>query len=96
MTAATRADYSDWVVHAACRDTLDDGTWHPEKQNKQSTRTAKRICNGTGKNPDGGCPVREACLEYALANGEIGGVWGGMDDHERRRLLEARQPRQAG
>lgn len=90
MTAATRADFSDWVIYAACRHTMDDGVWHPEKQNRQSTRTAKRICNGPnpGKNPEQGCPVREECLAYALANGEQGGVWGGMDDHERRKLLE--------
>ena len=31
-----------------------------------------------------GCVVREDCLEYALANGEKFGIWGGMSERERR------------
>ena len=30
------------------------------------------------------------CLEYALANGEKFGIWGGMSERERRRLRRAR------
>lgn len=35
------------------------------------------------------CPVREECLEYALAFPEPLGIWGGMDEEERRRLRRA-------
>ena len=37
-----------------------------------------------------GCVVREDCLEYALANGEKFGIWGGMSERERRRIRRAR------
>ncbi len=34
-----------------------------------------------------GCPVQQACLQVALANGEDYGVWGGTTPAERRELL---------
>jgi len=37
-----------------------------------------------------GCVVREDCLEYALANGEKFGIWGGLSERERRRLRRQR------
>ena len=33
------------------------------------------------------CPVRQACLEHALAHREREGVWGGATERERRRIL---------
>src|SRR5204863_4410470 len=45
-------------------------------------REAKEVCRG--------CVVREDCLEYALANGEKFGIWGGMSERERRRIRRAR------
>ena len=38
----------------------------------------------------GACVVREDCLEFALANGEKFGIWGGMSERERRRLRRQR------
>jgi WhiB family transcriptional regulator, redox-sensing transcriptional regulator len=38
------------------------------------------------------CPVREACLRYALANDEPFGVWGGMTEKRRRQYARHRQP----
>ena len=46
-----------------------------------STREAKRVCRG--------CEVRAECLEYALANDERFGIWGGLSERERRRLKQA-------
>jgi WhiB family redox-sensing transcriptional regulator len=34
--------------------------------------------------------VREDCLDYAIANGEKFGIWGGMSERERRRVRRAR------
>ena len=48
----------------------------------QSTREAKEVCKG--------CVVRGDCLEYALANGEKFGIWGGLSERERRRLRRQR------
>jgi len=55
---------------------------------------AKAICNGTydGKV----CPARDTCLAYAAINNEAFGVWGGMDELERRimrRLMRAKYRR---
>jgi WhiB family redox-sensing transcriptional regulator len=40
---------------------------------------AKAVCSS--------CPVRQACLEYSLAAREREGVWGGLTERERRRIL---------
>ena len=37
------------------------------------------------------CPVRQACLEFALTTREKHGVWGGLTERERRRVLRRRR-----
>lgn len=75
-----------WFRQAACQ-YADGEMFHPEKGG--STREAKRICNGVpGVLP--GCPVQRQCLEYAIANDERFGVWGGKSAKERRRLQARR------
>jgi WhiB family transcriptional regulator, redox-sensing transcriptional regulator len=64
-----------WQEKALCAQT-DPEAFFPEKGG--STREAKRICQG--------CEVRDACLDYALANDERFGIWGGLSERERRRL----------
>ncbi len=64
-----------WQDRALCSQT-DPEAFFPEKGG--STREAKRICLG--------CEVRDECLEYALANDERFGIWGGLSERERRRL----------
>ena len=44
---------------------------------------ARRICET--------CPVKGACLEYALENRIDHGVWGGCSERERRRILKRRR-----
>jgi WhiB family redox-sensing transcriptional regulator len=44
---------------------------------------ARRVCDD--------CPVKEPCLEYALANRIDHGVWGGCSERERRRILKRRR-----
>ena len=65
----------DWQERALCAQT-DPEAFFPEKGG--STREAKRICSG--------CEVRAECLEYALANDERFGIWGGLSERERRRV----------
>ena len=67
-----------WQERALCAQT-DPEAFFPEKGG--STREAKRICSG--------CDVRAECLEYALANDERFGIWGGLSERERRRLRRA-------
>lgn len=64
-----------WQERALCAQT-DPEAFFPEKGG--STREAKRICLG--------CEVKDVCLEYALANDERFGIWGGLSERERRRL----------
>ncbi len=33
------------------------------------------------------CPVRMECLEWAIDTRQPHGVWGGLDEHERERLV---------
>jgi WhiB family redox-sensing transcriptional regulator len=37
------------------------------------------------------CPVRQLCLEHALNYRERDGVWGGLNERERRRLVRQRR-----
>jgi WhiB family transcriptional regulator, redox-sensing transcriptional regulator len=69
------ADETSWQERALCAQT-DPEAFFPEKGG--STREAKRVCAS--------CEVRVECLEYALANDERFGIWGGMSERERRRL----------
>ena len=66
---------ASWQEQALCAQT-DPEAFFPEKGG--STREAKRVC--------GSCDVRVDCLEYALANDERFGIWGGLSERERRRL----------
>ena len=65
----------DWAERALCAQT-DPEAFFPEKGG--STREAKKVCLG--------CDVRSECLDYALANDERFGIWGGLSERERRRL----------
>lgn len=64
-----------WQERALCAQT-DPEAFFPEKGG--STREAKRVCVS--------CEVRSECLEYALANDERFGIWGGLSERERRKL----------
>lgn len=76
----SQGDFDDegelgWQTDALCAQT-DPEAFFPEKGG--STRDAKKVC--------GACNVRSQCLEYALANDERFGIWGGLSERERRRL----------
>lgn len=64
-----------WQERALCAQT-DPEAFFPEKGG--STREAKRVCLT--------CEVRSECLDYALANDERFGIWGGLSERERRRV----------
>ncbi len=73
------ADAKGWQDFANCLG-VDPDLFFPERG--ASTREAKEVCKG--------CVVREDCLEYALANGEKFGIWGGLSERERRRIRRQR------
>ena len=68
-----------WQRQANCMG-VDPDLFFPERG--ASTREAKEVCRG--------CVVREDCLEYALANGEKFGIWGGLSERERRKIRRRR------
>jgi WhiB family transcriptional regulator, redox-sensing transcriptional regulator len=49
----------------------------------EQTARAKRICRS--------CPVRAECLEWSLVTYQDAGVWGGLDEEERREIRRARR-----
>ena len=64
-----------WRIDASCSG-VDPDLFFPERGG--STKEAKEVCMA--------CPVRKACLSFAIEYSEKQGVWGGMSERERRRL----------
>jgi WhiB family redox-sensing transcriptional regulator len=78
---------SGWQLQAACRG--EDSTFffapsYFEKRREKDAReaVAKAICRT--------CPVLEECREYSLEVREGHGIWGGLNEMERRALLRQR------
>ena len=75
-TLATPARFAArWRELAACRGT-DLGLFFPGRG--ESAGPARQVCAA--------CPVRQACLDYAITNRISHGVWGGLTERERRAL----------
>lgn len=74
----------DWRHRALCRDE-DPELFFPVGNSGPALlqiAEAKTVCER--------CPVREQCLEFALASGQDAGVWGGLSEDERRSLKRRR------
>ena len=71
---------TEWMADGKCRD-LPPATFFPS--DGVGVDVARLICAD--------CPVRSACLEYALGNRIDHGVWGGASERERRRILRQRR-----
>lgn len=70
----------EWRMLGACRG-LDAGIFYPDSE--EEAQIATQVCEE--------CGVRTACLEFALAQREKAGVWGGATERERRRILRQRR-----
>lgn len=84
MSAQTTLEI--WQVKAACRGPQAEVFFPPPQFERKADRLererrAKRICTM--------CDVREECLEYSLEIREPHGIWGGLNEAERRGMLEA-------
>ena len=66
---------SHWRSSAVCDESIDFFSEDPSVKYE-----ARALCHGA-------CPVRWECLQNALTNKEIWGVWGGVDEYEIRRAL---------
>ena len=83
----TRALGEAWQARAACRGPQAAVFFPPthaeRKEDKAARETrAKAICST--------CVVQNDCLEYAIRIREPHGIWGGMNETERKQLLERR------
>ena len=74
-----------WREDALCAQT-DPEAFFPEQGS--SPRPAKVVCDA--------CPVRVDCLEHALANDELYGVWGGLSPRARGELRRKRAAAERG
>jgi WhiB family redox-sensing transcriptional regulator len=86
MVARRDAEYDDleWQHAAACRGETASAFYPPIQFERKELRvarerTAKSICHQ--------CAVRQECLAYALRTAEPHGIWGGMNELERRELI---------
>ena len=75
-----------WQLKAACRGPQASVFFPPPRferkdEKLERERRAKAICQI--------CSVREDCLEYALRIREPHGIWGGLNETERRQFLNA-------
>lgn len=79
----SRADRWEWQLRARCRGTDSSVFFHEEGERGRGRwrreARAKEMCRL--------CPVIERCREHALDVGEAYGVWGGLSESERERLL---------
>lgn len=72
-------DADGWRERAACKG-LDPNLWVPNTRGEGQPlyEPARAVCTT--------CPVRQPCLDYALANHEEHGMWGGLTPTERAEL----------
>lgn len=78
MHGKTEADR--WWEVAACRQ-ADPELFFPVSERgpaRQQVARAKAVCAT--------CTVTQPCLHYALATGQVHGIWGGLGEEERGRL----------
>lgn len=80
-----------WQELALCRGADANLFFAPQHQESKEERLARE---DEAKSICARCPVRVECLAFALATREPHGIWGGMNEIERRRVLE--EERRAG
>jgi WhiB family transcriptional regulator, redox-sensing transcriptional regulator len=77
-----------WQWRAACRGEDSSLFFAP---NRPETREEKTIRERQAKGICALCPVRIDCLEYAIRIREPHGIWGGLNELERRILIRERE-----
>ena len=85
--ALANADYT-WRNQAICRDT-DPDLFFPIGTTGQALvqiDRAKEVCDV--------CPVKADCLDYALETNQDSGIWGGLDEEQRRNIRRQAAARQ--
>jgi hypothetical protein len=76
---------TDWRTRGSCSSHGEPDIWFAGRSGtdaREQTREAQAICYG--------CPVIQQCGQWAIAEHEIFGVWGGMTEDQRRRIFRRR------
>jgi WhiB family redox-sensing transcriptional regulator len=87
MGLAMRQGAGFWQQKAACRGPQSKAFFppsHAERKDEKVAREsqAKAICHD--------CLVARDCLDYAISIREPHGIWGGLNEIERKQVLERR------
>ncbi|NBS70901.1 WhiB family transcriptional regulator [bacterium] len=70
-----------WQNDANCAG-MDTNLFFYERNAQKQREKARAVCAG--------CLVRTECLEFAIANNIVDGMWGGKSGRERRQIKHAR------
>ena len=71
-----------WMAAGACRSTPElEFVLLPPGVSAERLEELRNICRG--------CPVIQECLDYAIADESLVGIWGGADERERREYRRA-------
>ncbi len=70
---------TEWHLQAACR---GRGPSEFVRGPRSDYDLIRELCES--------CPVRQPCLEYALSDESLTGLWGGTTDDERRLIRRRR------
>jgi WhiB family transcriptional regulator, redox-sensing transcriptional regulator len=73
----------NWLEQAACRGE-DGALFYPP--NSGESRAERQMRENMAKSICQTCQVKPACLSHAVTNDERYGIWGGLNDLERRDL----------
>lgn len=74
-------EYASWMRDAACVNADPELFFPTIKRSGEQTpeeREAKSVCSN--------CPVTDDCLQFGLEYGEGHGIYGGLNDRERRKM----------
>jgi WhiB family redox-sensing transcriptional regulator len=73
---------SNWRDNGLCTNPRAGDTWFPVGQGndaKSDAEYAKAVCEM--------CPSRQPCFDWSIEQREPDGIWGGVDEEERRKIL---------
>ncbi|MCB1250515.1 MAG: WhiB family transcriptional regulator [Acidimicrobiales bacterium] len=76
-----------WQIKAACRGPHSELFYPPQQFERKDEKVdresrAKGICAS--------CSVKRDCLDYALSIREMHGIWGGLNEAERKQVMAQR------
>jgi WhiB family transcriptional regulator, redox-sensing transcriptional regulator len=68
-----------FMIFAKCRTTADKIDFFPEPGTPNSN-SAVKFCQD--------CPAKKACLQYSIENEIYHGVWGGVSQNKRQKMIK--------